>query len=210
MILRDNPEVNLPKVKLQVLIYPCLQGVNFLTPSCQQNSDDVILSTIVLSACWLVFTKGEFKLEELEATMNNRHIALDLRKELDSSYMNVADLPKENIPERYKAPEMTIEDITLWESVKNKVKDPTFMPLLASNLEGLPPAYIFSSQYDVLRDDSFWYAKRLREAGCDVTHRNHPVGFHGFFIFHRSVNEADEAFKDMVKFIRGRLLTYKL
>ena len=59
--------------------------------------------------------------------------------------------------------------------------NPYFAPLMAYDLTKLPDAYIFTAQYDVLRDDGILYANRLKKAGVKVTHGHSKLGFHGIF-----------------------------
>ena len=47
---------------------------------------------------------------------------------------------------------------------------PYVSPLLASDLSGLPPAYIMSAEYDPLCDDGQRYADRLNAAGVKATY----------------------------------------
>ena len=49
------------------------------------------------------------------------------------------------------------------------VTNPYASPLLATDLSGLPPAYIMSAEYDPLCDDGQRYAERLTEAGVGAT-----------------------------------------
>jgi acetyl esterase len=44
-------------------------------------------------------------------------------------------------------------------------RDPYVSPLLAPDISGLPPAYVLSAEFDVLREDGERYVSRLHEAG---------------------------------------------
>ncbi|MHB1152980.1 MAG: alpha/beta hydrolase [Eubacteriales bacterium] len=53
-------------------------------------------------------------------------------------------------------------------------------PIHAGSLEGLPPAYIETAEFDCLRDGGILYAERLRESGVPVELYNTEGTMHGF------------------------------
>jgi acetyl esterase len=58
--------------------------------------------------------------------------------------------------------------------------DPRVCPLRAPTLRHLPPAFVLTAEYDVLRDEGERYAQRLREDGVDVTAERASGLHHGF------------------------------
>jgi len=53
---------------------------------------------------------------------------------------------------------------------------------LSGALEGLPPAYIETAEFDCLHDDGILYAQLLRSAGIEVTLNETKGTMHGFDI----------------------------
>ncbi|MCL6637075.1 MAG: alpha/beta hydrolase [Alicyclobacillus sp.] len=71
-----------------------------------------------------------------------------------------------------------------WEQYLARPEDadnPLAAPLRAVSHAGLPPALIFTAEYDPLRDDGEAYAARLRAAGVPVAAVRMPGLIHGFF-----------------------------
>jgi acetyl esterase len=59
-------------------------------------------------------------------------------------------------------------------------RDPRASPLLAEDLSGAPPTYMTIAGFDPLRDEALAYARRLEEAGADLTLDVHAGLIHGF------------------------------
>lgn len=80
--------------------------------------------------------------------------------------------------------------------------DPRMSPLRAESLSGLPPTFVLTAGFDVLRDEGKAYANRLLEAGVDVEYRNYDSLIHGFISMAGVVREARFAFDDAVFALR--------
>ncbi|REK87533.1 alpha/beta hydrolase [Streptomyces inhibens] len=71
----------------------------------------------------------------------------------------------------------------------------------ASDLSGLPPAYVLVCDLDPLRDGGLAYARRLMDAGVPVTVRNVRGAWHGFELYAPETRIA----KEMTAHWRGHL-----
>ncbi|XP_062873076.1 neutral cholesterol ester hydrolase 1a [Trichomycterus rosablanca] len=171
------------KFKLQVLIYPVLQALDFNTASYQQNQGIPILYRPLMAHYWLEYLGADPDL--IHTVLLNNHTALDQtrvephRAKLDWTVM---------IPERVRKHYRRVFPGTGSPSVLEKVPallDVRAAPLLAEQkaLRALPRAYIMTCEHDVLRDDGMMYARRLELAGVSVTHRHYEDGFHGCISF---------------------------
>ena len=74
-------------------------------------------------------------------------------------------------------------------------EDPRVAPLKAASLAGLPPAYVVTAGFDVLRDEGRAYAEALREAGVAVEYLNYEGMIHGFFNLQAALGVPREAAK---------------
>jgi acetyl esterase len=70
---------------------------------------------------------------------------------------------------------------------------PYASPIRASDLEGLPRAYVVVAQHDPLRDEGLAYAAALESAGVPVTVARYDDQIHAFFWLVNVMETADRA-----------------
>lgn len=96
-----------------------------------------------------------------------------------------------NVPDGYLLDAALIDDfLDLYFANDEDRVHPYASPLLATDLSGLPPAWIMTAEYDKLRGDGLAYAERLAEAGVAVHHERLAGHVHPSFAFTRIVPSA--------------------
>ncbi|XP_028831368.1 neutral cholesterol ester hydrolase 1a [Denticeps clupeoides] len=169
------------KFKVQALVYPVLQALDFNTPSYQQNKDMPILYRVSMIRYWLEYLNADPSF--VDSVLINNHSGEDQgqvsrhRHKFDWTAL----LPPA-VQKNYRPVVPTTGSPHIVEQVPAFL-DIRAVPLLAEDeiLEKTPPAYILTCEHDVLRDDGLMYGRRLREAGVAVTNDHYPDGFHGCF-----------------------------
>lgn len=97
-----------------------------------------------------------------------------------------------------------------WDLYLEKKEDcnhPYASPIRANDLTNLPPALLFTAEYDVLRDEGEQYGIRLRDAGVPVSAKRYDGIIHGFIQFFVDQEEAMEALDKIREFIHESSLT---
>ena len=79
-------------------------------------------------------------------------------------------------------------------------------PLIAEDFRGVPPTFVITANFDVLRDEGILYVERLQDANIEVQHKNYQ-SFHGFVTLATEggparTDEGDEAFADIVQYVK--------
>lgn len=74
-----------------------------------------------------------------------------------------------------------LSQVAMYVPNSNEREQSYVSPLRAANVSGLPPALIITAELDPQKDEGEAYARRLRDAGCLVTHTHYPGVIHGFF-----------------------------
>lgn len=81
-------------------------------------------------------------------------------------------------------------------------RDPRASPLLADNFAGLPPAHVFTAEYDVLRGDGQAYVHALHASG-QVGHEHYYAGMtHDSHFFDLVLPEAAAWQRDVIRLLR--------
>ncbi|XP_075806534.1 neutral cholesterol ester hydrolase 1 [Microtus pennsylvanicus] len=171
------------KLKLQALIYPVLQALDFNTPSYQQNANTPILPRHVMVKYWVDYFKGNY--DFVQAMIVNNHTSLDVEKATAlRAHLDWTSLLPPSIRKNYKPVVQATGDARITQEIP-QLLDASSSPLIAEQevLQRLPKTYILTCEHDVLRDDGIMYAKRLESAGVNVTLDHFEDGFHGCMIF---------------------------
>ena len=84
-------------------------------------------------------------------------------------------------------------------------RHPDASPLRATDLSGLPPAFVLTVRNDVLRDEGEAYARALEAAGVPVTLRRYDDAVHGFLRWLEKARISRRAVADVGAALREAL-----
>ena len=85
------------------------------------------------------------------------------------------------------------------------MRQPYVTPMNAETLAGLPPTILVTNGFDPLRDVGHTYARKLAEAGNDITYVHHPNLTHGFLQFTRWSKACYEATMQLGDLLRAKI-----
>ncbi len=183
-----SPEYKFPeplKECYQVIkwIYGSAQGLN-INPDKIAIGGDSAGGTLSAAICQLSRDRREFPLI-YQVQINAMYDLLGLTK--PASRVENA--------EGYRLTTKAIEGFFVQQylSELSDASQPLASPLLADSLAGVPNACIITSEFDPLRDEGEYYAKRLSEAGIEVCLRRFDGIIHGFFNMQGLLPEARDA-----------------
>ena len=88
-----------------------------------------------------------------------------------------------------------------YKSSNNDINNPLMSPLLTDDLTNLPPAFVFTAEYDPLKDEGEAYAMKLQDQGIDVEFKEYPNVIHGFINMPKISKESLMAYRDIQSFL---------
>ncbi|KFV72253.1 Arylacetamide deacetylase-like 4, partial [Dryobates pubescens] len=196
---------DLPKLRAQILIYPGLQALDFNLPSYQQNQGVPPLLREHAAFFALQYLNGDAS--NMQEILEGSHIPPDMRLKY-RKWVNPDHIPEKFKVRGYKPHEPGEFKPEVYETVK-RVCEPSLCPLLAEDarIQQLPESFIFTCEYDVLRDDGLLYKKRLEDSGVQVTWYHLEDGFHGILSLYDnygfSFPSGKKGLDRIVEFIKG-------
>lgn len=133
---------------------------------------------------------------------SNDHTSASSKKQHAATVLNINALPKDQFLRDYK-PNNDHGDKDFWNEIKTKLEDPSFCPLFGKDIsaKSFPKTYISTCQFDVLRDEGYFYAQHLRSAGVDVTHVNLETCYHTWFGAFHDFEIFDHEFKQVMRYM---------
>lgn len=93
--------------------------------------------------------------------------------------------------------------IQAWDWYLQKTDDrnnPDAIPLLADDLEELPPTFIAIAEYDPLKDEAIQYAEKLKAKGVSIALKLYEGTTHGFFQMGGFIKDTKTLMQDLVDF----------
>ncbi|KAM8927017.1 arylacetamide deacetylase-like 4 isoform 1-T1 [Pelodytes ibericus] len=195
----------LPKPLAQILIYPCVQMVDFNLPSFQQNRAVPLLYRERAAFYMLNYICDDISV--MEDILDGDHVPVDMKLRF-RKWVSADHIPDEFKVRGYKPNVVSSYDEDVYNIAKNAF-DTACSPLLAEDsvVRLLPQAYILTCEFDVLRDDGILYKKRLEDNGVKVTWHHVKDGFHGIISFfdngYLSFPSGKLAVDNIVNFIKN-------
>lgn len=204
-----------PDILGQVLIYPLLQLADLQSLSYRYFHTNLHGTSLVdpeSVAYYYMFYAG-INMDRyghlVKYVLVNGHIAHHLRDKVERildydsfSYLNYRN---ETLIERKER----IYSVEAQQLLAPFLTNPSFSPLMQEDLSDLPPAFVMTCEYDVLRDEGIMYANRLKAAGVKTEARNYVNGFHAMLNFHNEIEEASDSLNDIVSWTKNTFLSMK-
>ncbi|XP_071505768.1 arylacetamide deacetylase-like [Diadema antillarum] len=214
-IIHDDD--SLPDLKLQVLVYPATQTMDFQTPSYQKYDeafgDQGILPAKRVAAFCSMYHQGRLDPAYIGQLVSNQHYRASSGENTTFlKYISHDIIPESKRKQvvNYVSPAQCSNDAgnaTFWRFIERTYLDPRWAPLFREDLTGLPPAFIATCGFDSVRDDGIFYANRLEAAGVKTTWKDYESGFHAvmYVLYPFKFHVGEEMTVDFVSFVKHNI-----
>ncbi|XP_052057635.1 arylacetamide deacetylase-like [Mytilus californianus] len=182
--LAIEPTLDIPKLAYQVLIYPCLQALDFNLPSFRENNIDRNTHCGLTRNAMILFNNlyafGNY--DNFMAFSNNTHVTVAMKKK----YRSRVD-PK-CLQGRYQMEpndDTETDNTDLANQISEIIFNPYFAPLMATDaqLGKLPNTFLITCEYDGLRDEGLILNERMKAINHSIKHLHLPGSEHGVLIY---------------------------
>jgi acetyl esterase/lipase len=174
-------EQNIAKPKMQILIYPILQFFDFSLPSYRLNLPKRVLGNIDHEN-FKNFIHYFTGYEVDDTIFFNGHTS-SWHKDEYSKFVSIDYLPLHLRNHSQNDVKLLNSTIAMSEELSKILLSKEVSPLLVDDeyLFMHTPAntYLLTTEMDILRDDGFIYANRLRSIGKNIEHKHYDSVFHG-------------------------------
>ena len=187
------------------LDYPALQMSDFSNPAYRKYEyGPCLLEKKRMLNYWLYYAFGN--LDNYNAFWDNLpfdQLDNDQIKKVSESLIPPSF--KANVPERAK-PDPN-RKFVLPDEMRSILLNPMLAPLMAEDedLASLPPTYILTAEFDVLRDDGLMFAERLKMIGIEVTQSYVSNEEHGFALMVDVFPTAVKELEDFLVFFKKHM-----
>uniref|UniRef100_A0A914WI17 Alpha/beta hydrolase fold-3 domain-containing protein n=1 Tax=Plectus sambesii TaxID=2011161 RepID=A0A914WI17_9BILA len=197
------------QLKVQVLIYPFIQCVDMQLPSYQlyakKYNHTALLDPRSMARYSLLYLGIPATWSNVDKMTRNEHVTRTVREKAPfANHLSHKKLPASFLhDDLYDEPHSPNGDSKLCADLEPFMFNPDFSPIMATDLKGLPSAFIVTCGWDILRDDGVLYAKRLEEQGVTVNWVDYPSAIHGFVSFPSALRS--HILDDISRFVQSNL-----
>lgn len=133
---------------------------------------------------------------------NDHHISKNTKVKYKAQ-VNISKLPSESMSVESK--KLTDFNEELNNADEYLFLLPEISPLLVDDVKSLPQTYIYTAHHDILRDDGYFYANRLRENNVSVTHFDQKDAFHGMLFYYDTLLEGRLCLENILQYIQQNI-----
>jgi acetyl esterase/lipase len=170
--------------KIQVLVYPIMQFFDFTLPAYRINLPKRILGQISHEN-FLNFIHYLTGHEAEDSVLNNGHTTHTQKDSVFSQYVSIDFLPDKFKNHNLQSVSHANDTKESYKRVRDILLSKEMSPLLVEDhhLIRYTPAntVLITTEMDILRDDGFIYAGRLKKLGLNIQHQHYHNMFHGIF-----------------------------